>query len=358
MDDLFSLQAYDYFLPESQIAQQPAKSRDGSRLMVLDRKKGETSHLLFNDLPSLIEPGDCLVMNNTRVFPARLTGHRDTGGKVELFLLHFPEQALSIQDNGPWAMATAKVLTRSSKPLRPGQNINIGQALKVEIMKRNEDGSAEIALHYKGRLTTILEEYGQTPLPPYIKRKTKASSDSSRYQTVYARETGSVAAPTAGLHFTEEVLDLMAEQGVKIAEITLHVGYGTFAPVRTEDIRRHKIHSEYAVVPERACQTINATKREGGKIIAVGTTSVRSIEWAADQDGMVQPRSGECSLYIMPDFEFKTIDCMLTNFHLPRSSLLILVSAFAGRDRILTAYEEAVTKGYRFYSYGDAMFII
>ncbi len=357
MDDLFSLQAYDYFLPESQIAQRPATSRDGSKLMVLDRKRGETSHLLFNDLPSLLAPGDCLVMNNTKVFPARLTGHRDTGGKVELFLLNFPEQVLSAQDDSPWTTATAKALTRSSKPLRPGQNIDIGPALKVEIMQRNEDGSAEIALHYQDRLATILEEYGQTPLPPYIKRKTKDPSDASRYQTVYARETGSVAAPTAGLHFTKEILDIMDRRGVKMAEITLHVGYGTFAPVRTEDIRKHKIHSEYAVVPERACKIINTTKKEGGRIIAVGTTSVRSIEWAADQDGKVQPRSGECSLYIMPGFKFRAIDCMLTNFHLPRSSLLILVSAFAGRERILTAYEEAVKKGYRFYSYGDAMFI-
>ncbi len=357
MADIFSLASYDYDLPENLIAQHPAEARDRSRLMILDRHTGETCHRQFSDISMLLKPGDCMVMNNTRVFPARLHGRRNTGGKVEFFLLHYPEESGTSAHSEFSGSACARALTRSSKPLRPGERIVIGKTLQIEIAGRREDGSADIILHYQEGLGSVLERFGETPLPPYIKRNGSDPDDASRYQTVYARKTGSVAAPTAGLHFTAAVLDALKAKGVKVAEITLHVGYGTFAPVRAEDIREHRIHSEYVTVPEEACSTINEVRKNGGRIIAVGTTSVRSLEWAADTRGVVEPRDGECSLYIMPGFEFRVVDCMLTNFHLPRSSLLILVSAFAGREHILKAYREAIARNYRFYSYGDAMFI-
>ncbi len=357
MDSTFSLASYTYHLPENLIAQHPAESRDQSRLMVLHRDTGRTEHRQFRDFHTLLEPGDCLVMNNTRVFPARLHGRRETGGRVEFFLLHYPEQTSHPAITTPHGTGRARALTRSSKPLRPGQQVNIGQGLQIEVVKRHQDGSADILLHHDEPLEDVLEKYGETPLPPYIKRNSREPEDASRYQTVYARETGSVAAPTAGLHFTGPVLDTLKEKGVEVAEITLHVGYGTFAPVRSEDIREHRIHSEYVVVPESACEVINSTREKGGRVVAVGTTSVRSMEWAADSRGTIYPKTGECDLYIMPGYRFRAVDCMLTNFHLPCSSLLILVSAFAGRERILEAYRQAVDRAYRFYSYGDAMFI-
>lgn len=352
MSEIYSLDSYDYFLPEELIAQHPAAARDQSRLMVFDRETGSLVHRYFRHISSELESGDCMVMNNTRVFPARIHARRGTGGKVEFFLLHYPHK--SGNDCGT---ARVSVLTRSSKPLKPGQVFNAGDFLRVEMICRRADGSADVLLHFSSSLDSVLAEAGETPLPPYIKRDVHDPSDASRYQTVYARETGSVAAPTAGLHFTDAVLDALRSRGVRIAEITLHVGYGTFAPVRAEDIREHEIHSEYTVVPESACRIVNETRKTGGRVVAVGTTSVRSLEWAVDETGILHQRHGQCSLYIMPGFRFRAVDAMITNFHLPRSSLLILVSAFAGRDRILDAYREAVRKRYRFYSYGDAMFI-
>ncbi len=358
MADIYSLASYQYHLPEKLIAQHPSEDRDQSRLMVFHRDSGRIEHLHFRDIHTLMEPGDCLVMNNTRVFPARIHGHRETGGRVEFFLLHYPEQTYPQTAGHGLRSACAQALTRSSKPLRPGQQVRVGQGLTIEIVKRHKNGSADVLLHHQEPLDIVLEKYGETPLPPYIKRESRDPDDASRYQTVYARETGSVAAPTAGLHFTASVLEALKKKGVEVAEITLHVGYGTFAPVRSKDIREHRIHSEYVVVPENACRTINRTREKGGRIVAVGTTSVRSVEWAADSDGTIKPRNGECDLYIMPGFRFRAVDCMLTNFHLPGSSLLILVSAFSGRERVLEAYREAVDRGYRFYSYGDAMFIL
>ncbi len=349
MDDIFSIDAYDYHLPEELIAQQPAERRDESRLMVLSPDGNQLQHLKFTDFPSLLKSGDCIVMNNTRVFPARLHGRRRTGGKVEFFLLHYPQ----CQDD-TWR---CRALTRSSKPIRQGECVVIGEGLEIEMVERRGDGSADIVLHVMEDMDAALASYGQTPLPPYIRRDGSDPSDISRYQTVYARQTGSVAAPTAGLHFTPELINGLKTRNIEIAEVTLHVGYGTFAPVRVQDIREHRIHSEYVEIPEETCLKVNSTRQAGGRVIAVGTTSVRSLEWASDGEGRLVPRKGNCDLYIMPGYSFKIVDCMLTNFHLPRSSLLILVSAFAGHDRILHAYGEAVKERYRFYSYGDAMFM-
>ncbi len=349
MDDQFSLSAYSYDLPQELIAQYPVSKRDESRLMVLDADRAEIAHMQFSDFPDLLHPGDCVVMNNSRVFPARLHGRRKTGGKVEIFLLHYP-----VKSGDGWL---ARALTRSSKPLRQGEVISIGDNLQLEVVERLENGSTEVKLYTPGGIEAAFKKYGRMPLPPYIRRKDKDPEDVSRYQTVYASETGSVAAPTAGLHFTDSVIARMKKRGINLAHITLHVGYGTFAPVRTPDIRDHGIHSEYVVVPEETCNIVNHAREQGGRIVAVGTTSVRSLEWASSSEGKLIHREGECSLYIMPGFEFRIVDCMLTNFHLPGSSLLILVSAFAGREQILYAYRKAIRERYRFYSYGDAMFI-
>lgn len=352
MSELYSLDAYDYSLPEELIAQHPVEKRDQSRLMVLDRTTGSVSHRGFSHVLDELEPGDCLVMNNTRVFPARIHAHRDTGGKVEFFLLHYPGE--SVSERGT---AFVQVLTRSSKPLKPGEILKAGDSLHVEMVRRHRDGSADVALHFMGSLDDMLSEVGETPLPPYIKREKRDLSDISRYQTVYARETGSVAAPTAGLHFTRDIINGLKKKEVRLAEITLHVGYGTFAPVRVTDIRDHRIHWEHVTVSENSCNVMNHTRAAGGRIVAVGTTTVRSLEWAVDRQGVLNAGSGRCSIYIMPGFRFRAVDAMITNFHLPRSSLLILVSAFAGRDHLLDAYMEAVGRKYRFYSYGDAMYI-
>ncbi len=350
MDDQFSLSAYSYDLPQELIAQHPVSKRDESRLMVLDAARAEVAHMQFSDFPELLRPGDCVVMNNSRVFPSRLHGRRKTGGKVEIFLLHYPVRT----GDECWR---AKALTRSSKPLRQGEVISMADELQLEMVERLDNGSAEVKLYTSGDVESALQKYGQMPLPPYIRREENDPDDISRYQTIYASRTGSVAAPTAGLHFTDGVITRLKERGIKIAHVTLHVGYGTFAPVRASDIREHKIHSEYVVVPEETCSMVNNARKQGGRIVAVGTTSVRSLEWAVSSEGKLIPREGECSLYIMPGFEFRIVDCMLTNFHLPGSSLLILVSAFAGREQILDAYRQAIRERYRFYSYGDAMFI-
>ncbi len=349
MSRSYLLEDYDYSLPDNQIALYPAESRSGSRLMILSKNGGRPVHGLFSDLVDWLNPGDCLVLNRSRVFPARLRGRKPTGGRVELFLLEFPTQL----EEG---MAVAPVLYRSSKPIRSGQTIRCGDILELKVLS-TDNGTGRVRLCFNGELESVLAACGEVPLPPYIKRA-QNSEDRLRYQTVYARDLGSVAAPTAGLHFTHELLERIAEKGVSMAWITLHVGYGTFAPVRVRDIRRHRIHSEWIEVCQDAARKILKTKARGHRVVAVGTTSVRAVEFVAQHCGSLEAFKGQCDLYIRPGYEFKVIDAMLTNFHLPKSSLLILVSAFAGRERILAAYKEAISIGYRFYSYGDAMLII
>ncbi len=358
MDNRYQLSAYDYFLPEDQIAQHPARQRDQSRLLVLNRTDNTIRHRRFDFLSKLLRPGDLLVLNNTKVFPARLLGRKQTGGRVEMLLLHFPEPAGHEED---FNRSRALTLIRSSKRPRPGSLLIFKGSLRARIDVLRPDGKVDVTLFHPAtvNLEHLLEKHGQIPLPPYISRpQGSTTADSHRYQTRYARHTGSVAAPTAGLHFSDQLLKTLKEKGIRQVAVTLHVGYGTFAPVRSEDIRQHDIHEEYIRIPEETARTINETRAAGGRIWAVGTTSARTIEYGADADGRVQPVEGLCDLYIYPGYRFKIVDNLITNFHLPRSSLLFLVSALAGRKRILESYREAVQQGYRFFSYGDAMTIV
>ncbi len=349
MTNEFHLSNYDYRLPPEQIAQYPVEVRDASRLMVLDRETGSLTHTRFSEIWRFLREGDCLVLNNSKVFPARINGRKPTGGKVELFLLHYPEK---MEEGHSRVLA----LYRSSKPVRTGAMMAFGPHLRICPLENQGDGQLLLDLFYDKDLDTVLQEAGQMPLPPYIRRKSE-TSDTKRYQTVYASTTGSVAAPTAGLHFTESLLSKIKQIGVDMATITLHVGYGTFAPVRCHDIRQHKIHSEWVEVKKDAAKTLLKTKNRGGRIIAVGTTSVRTLEFVHKTFGCIRQYTGPCDLYILPGYRFRLVDAIVTNFHLPKSSLLILVCAFAGRKRILSAYRQAIEKGYRFYSYGDAMLI-
>lgn len=357
MQQDFTLKAYDFPLPPENIAQHPADRREDSRLFVLHRKTDLREHRRFTDIVDLLQRGDLLVINDTKVFPARLLGRKDTGGKAEVFLLSYP----LLSENGGEMSATATALIKSSKRPRPGSVITMGDDLSCTVLEQLGEGRVRIALHYdqqKG-LTEILRDHGQIPLPPYIERANGSTEeDSKRYQTVYASQPGAVAAPTAGLHFSETLLEEISRKGVSIARITLHVGYGTFAPVRTEAIRDHTIHKEYVHISEKNAETINRVRQEGGKIWAVGTTTVRALEFAGDAQGTVQPTDGWCELYIMPGYRFKVVDNLITNFHLPQSSLLFLVSALCGRERLLECYRQAIAHGYRFYSYGDAMAIM
>lgn len=348
----FLLENYDYHLPDHRIARYPAQQRHESRLLVLHRRDGRLEHLKFRDVVHYLRPGDCLVLNDSKVFPARLIGRKETGGRLEIFLLRWPEES------GP-ARAEAEVLYRASKPLRPGESFVFGglSGIEIQVAETKGPGRARVILSWTGDLEEVLSRVGRVPLPPYLRREDE-EIDRSRYQTVYARHTGSVAAPTAGLHFSPELLEELGRLGVTTARLTLHVGYGTFAPIRAEDIREHRIHSEWISISRQAADTINEARAAGGRIVAVGTTSVRSLEFVADHHGRLQPYTGECDLYIMPGHRFRIVDAMITNFHLPKSSLLVLVSAFAGRKSILQAYREAVHKGYRFYSYGDSMLIL
>lgn len=345
----FSLVEYDYHLPSHLIAQYPLGDRSSSRLMVLDRNTGKVSHRTFRDLLDYIDPGDCLVFNDSKVFPARLNCIKSTRGKVEFFLLHFPRE----NGNG---VAFARALYRSSKPVRQGQKIHCKGPLEIEVLEVSSAGQVDIKLLYQGELLLVLESCGDIPLPPYI-RRSPVASDVEQYQTIYAREIGSVAAPTAGFHFTEEQLLLARKKNINIAWITLHVGYGTFAPVRTSDIRKHRIHHEWISVTESAVEKIISTRKTGGRVVAVGTTTARTLEATVNITGEIRAFQGLCDLYILPVHRFHVVDCLITNFHLPKSSLLILVSAFAGRGRILSAYKKAMNVGYRFFSYGDAMLI-
>ncbi len=359
MQQDFVLNSYNYYLPPKNIAQNPADRRDKSRLLVLHTSSGKREHRMFSDIVEYLSGNDMLVVNDTRVFPARLHGVKQTGGKVEVFLLQYPvESGIA---TSPCATAVAIALLKASKRPQPGSLILIGESLSCLVLELLEDGKARIELHYPldKDLSDILAGYGQVPLPPYIEREGGTTvEDVERYQTIYADRPGAVAAPTAGLHFTDSLLDTVSAKGIAVGRITLHVGYGTFAPVRSEEIREHSIHEEHVIVTSETADMINATKKQGGRIWAVGTTTVRALEFAADEQGHVLPFEGWCNLYIYPGYRFRVIDNLVTNFHLPRSSLMFLVAALCGRETLLSCYKEAILKGYRFYSYGDAMAII
>jgi S-adenosylmethionine:tRNA ribosyltransferase-isomerase len=358
------LEAYDYHLPPEQIAQYPIPQRDQSRLLVLDTATtASPAHCRFSDILSYLRAGDLLVVNSTKVFPARLSGYKQTGGKVELFLLEFPRSAPTGIAAVNLGEAVATALIKSSKRPHPGSLLLFSDRLSARVNSYEADGKARVSLlfdkDHSHSLETLLEKHGQVPLPPYINRPHGSEGeDSHRYQTCYASQTGSVAAPTAGLHFSDDLLAAIKQKGVEVVEIVLHVGYGTFAPVRTTDIRNHIIHSEMVEVSSQTAATINRVKAAGGRIWAVGTTTVRTLEFTANQQGQVQALTGPCDLYIYPGYQFRVVDNLITNFHLPKSSLLFLVSALAERRSILDAYNLAVASGYRFFSYGDAMAII
>jgi S-adenosylmethionine:tRNA ribosyltransferase-isomerase len=361
MKNEFQLSAYDYLLPEELIAQHPVANRDQSRLLELHCSDSSRRHRHFDDLTDLLKPNDLLVVNNTKVFPARLLGRKETGGKVEMLLLHFPEPVAGDKTKNTKKKAKALCLIKSSKRPKPGSVLHFGETLQARIEKLRPDGKVEVVIEYPAseNLEDLFTTLGQIPLPPYIRRpEGNTAEDATRYQTKYARHTGSVAAPTAGLHFSNKLLSQIHDMGIHQVAVTLHVGYGTFAPVRSEDIRQHEIHKEFVTVPEATAEAINQVKAAGGRVWAVGTTTARTLEFATDEKGRMQAVEDFCGLYIYPGFRFQIIDNLITNFHLPQSSLLFLVSALAGREYILESYKEAVEKGYRFFSYGDAMAII
>ncbi|MDD6481952.1 MAG: tRNA preQ1(34) S-adenosylmethionine ribosyltransferase-isomerase QueA [Lachnospiraceae bacterium] len=335
---------FDYELPEELIAQDPLEDRSASRLMVLDRKTGEVEHRHFKDITEYLKPGDCLVINNTKVIPARLFGAKEeTNAKIEVLLLKRKE-------NDIW-----ETLVKPGKKAKKGTKIIFGDGLLTgEVVDVVEEGNRLIQFHYDGIFEEILDQLGQMPLPPYITHQLK---DKNRYQTVYAKYDGSAAAPTAGLHFTKELLEEVRAMGVDIAEVTLHVGLGTFRPVKVENVLEHHMHSEYYMISKEAADKINQAKQSGHRVIAVGTTSTRTLEAAADENGVLHETSGWTDIFIYPGYEFKVIDALITNFHLPQSTLVMLVSALAGREHVLHAYEIAVQEKYRFFSFGDAMLI-
>ncbi len=334
---------FSYDLPEALIAQYPCEPRDCSRLMVLDRMSGNIMHRHFYDIADYFQPGDTLVFNDTKVIPARLIGARSgTGGKIEVFLLH----QLA---NNEW-----EVLVKPGKRARIGTTVNFGEELSCEILAVTDFGGRVVHFHFNGQFTQILDRLGETPLPPYIHRQL---ADKDRYQTVYARESGSAAAPTAGLHFTSDLMRILAGKGINLAFVTLHVGLGTFRPVGVEDVSQHTMHREYYSVAEETAQLINQTKATGKKVVAVGTTAIRTLE-TVGYNGKVMAKSGWTDIFIYPGYQFKVVDSLITNFHLPKSTLLMLVSAFAGREKILAAYQQAIKSNYRFFSFGDAMLIL
>lgn len=340
----FELGSYDYELPPHLVAAYPLPEREGSRLLVLERATGRRRHLYFRDLPELLGEDDLLVLNDTRVLPARLVGRKESGGRVEFLLLSAPNGAGEFQ---------GECLVKG-RP-RVGSRVSLSGGISAETLEYLGPGRALVRLTCERPLAKALEEAGQVPLPPYLRREA-GPQDRERYQTVYAASPGAVAAPTAGLHFSRGLLARLEERGVEIVRVTLHVGYGSFMPLRAADIREHEMHAEPAEIGPKAAERINAAKVAGRRVVAVGTTAVRTLEWAASE-GRVAPRSGPCNLYIYPGFHFQVVDALITNFHLPRSSLLVLVSALAGREAILDAYREAIGLGYRFYSYGDGMLI-
>lgn len=334
---------FDYNLPEELIAQVPIKNRDESRLMVLDKENGSIEHKQFKDIIEYLNPGDCLVRNNTKVIPARLYGKKETGANVEFVLLKNFEGDI-------W-----EAMVRPGNKLHEGAKVIFGDGLlRAEILSTLEDGTRKVKFYYDGIFNEILDKIGLMPLPPYIH---ESLSDNDRYQTVYAKYEGSAAAPTAGLHFTPELLKRIEEKGIKIANVTLHVGIGTFRPVKEENVEEHHMHTEHYYIKEEDAEKINSAKSSGHKVIAVGTTSCRTLETIADENGFVKACEGDTGIYIYPGYKFKCLDGLITNFHLPQSTLLMLVSALAGREHILNAYNEAVKEKYRFFSFGDAMFI-
>ncbi len=334
-----------YFdLPEELIAQDPLEDRSASRLLVLNKETGEREHKIFKNIVDYLNPGDCLVLNNTKVIPARLLGVKeDTGAHVEVFLL-------KRLDNDNW-----ETLVKPGKKLKPGARVDFGDGLlKCEIKEVLEEGNRLVHFEYEGIFEEILDKLGEMPLPPYITHKLK---DKDRYQTVYAKYEGSAAAPTAGLHFTKDLLKEIEDKGVKIAYVTLHVGLGTFRPVKVENVLEHHMHTEFYQITKEAAETINSTKDKGGRVICVGTTSCRTVESAADDEGRLKACSGNTDIFIYPGYKFKVLDGLITNFHLPESTLVMLVSALAGRENVLNAYQDAIDNRYRFFSFGDAMYI-
>lgn len=335
---------FDFFLPEELIAQTPLERRDASRLLTLDRTTGAVAHHHFYELPQFLRPGDCLVMNDSRVLPARLIGHRLPGGGACEVLL------LTDKGEGRW-----ECLVRPGRRLKPGAQMSFGDGqLTATVEEELPGGNRLVRFHYEGIFLEVLETLGKMPLPPYIKEELQ---DRERYQTVYSKVTGSAAAPTAGLHFTPELLAQLEAMGVRLCYVTLHVGLGTFRPVKAEELTEHEMHSEFCMIPEETARAINETKAAGGRVICVGTTSCRTIESFAAPDGTLAPASGWTNIFIYPGYRFKVLDGLITNFHLPQSTLIMLVSALAGREHVLAAYEEAVREKYRFFSFGDAMFI-
>ena len=347
MDAGMELKKSDFYfdLPQELIAQDPLEDRSSSRLLVLDKATGEVSHHVFKEIVEYLEPGDCLVLNNTKVIPARLLGERDgTGAHVEVLLL-------KRREGDVW-----ETLVKPGRKCRPGDRLVFGGGLlRAQVLETVEEGNRLIRFEYQGIFEEVLDRLGEMPLPPYITHKLQ---DKSRYQTVYAKYEGSAAAPTAGLHFTRELLEQIERKGIHIVYVTLHVGLGTFRPVKEDNVLNHHMHSEYYQVTEEAAERINRTKAEGGRIICVGTTSCRTVESAADADGRVVPGCGDTEIFIYPGYEFKVLDALITNFHLPESTLVMLVSALAGCEQVLAAYDEAIRERYRFFSFGDAMFII
>ncbi len=334
---------YFYELPEAQIAQTPAEPRDSSRLLVYDRATGKSEDRIFRDIKEYLRPGDVLVINNTKVLPARLFAYTENGGRVEVLLL-------KRHDLNTW-----EVLVRPGKKAKPGVRLTVSEELSLTVLDRTETGERIVEFRFDGVFEDILSRVGSMPLPPYIHEKLK---DKDRYQTVYCKTDGSAAAPTAGLHFTKQLLAEIEAMGVQVAEVLLHVGLGTFRPVKEEDLTNHVMHSEFYRVDERAAEIVNAAKREGRRVIAVGTTSVRTLETVADENGFLRPCNGDTSIFIYPPYRFKCVDALITNFHLPESTLIMLVSAFMGRERCLALYKQAVEKKYRFFSFGDAMMIV
>jgi S-adenosylmethionine:tRNA ribosyltransferase-isomerase len=352
---MYKLSDYDYSLPEDLIAQFPEANRERSRLLHLNRKTGGIGHHVFFDLYNLLSNEDFLIVNNTEVVPGRLLGHKETGGKVEVLILNYlgGERGNYVRGDREF-----QCLIKASKRPRNGTILVFDEGLTAKVI-RFHDSYFSVRFSCEGNFDKILYKIGKVPLPPYIRRNENDTlcDDKTNYQTVYATQKGAIAAPTAGLHFSEILLEKLKDKGISTAEITLHVGYGTFLPVRSNDIRRHRMHSEYYSISEDTAIAVNNARKEGRRIIAVGTTSVRTLEYAANADGSLESGSGMCDLFITPGYEFKIIGAMITNFHLPKSTLLMLVSAFAGRENVLCAYQEAINEKYRFYSYGDAMLI-
>ena len=352
---MFKLSDYTYYLPKERIAQTPCRNRGESRLLHVHREKHTLAHHQFKDLIHLLKKDDLLVVNNTKVVPARLYGKKETGGKVEVLIIDFASGMKQLKQTG---FFRCDCLVRASKSPKQGSCILFDSGVKARVEKRKGTIS-EIVFLNGAEFVQFLKNYGNTPLPPYIRRdeNSQDSSDKEKYQTVYARHEGAVAAPTAGLHFSESLMQTLVNKGIEVVQITLHVGYGTFVPVKVDDIRNHQIHSEFFSLPVSSAQKINNAKEQGRRVVAVGTTSVRTLEYLADETGRVKPADGMCDLFIYPGYGFKCVDAVITNFHLPESTLLMLVSAFYTREKMLAAYEAAVENKYRFFSYGDAMLI-